>query len=236
MSQDPLQRPLTGFSLVELVAVIAIVGILAVVALPRFVDVTSDARNANLAGTSGAFKAGVDLAHARWIAKGATASVDSVTVEGGGSVGVNDAGWPENGLATGGDGVVTAAECVDLWSRLLTAAPGISATAGAADWQASVQGTTTCRFADPSESNRYFEYQSTTGTIVASIASSNGSTGASTPASAASGSSGSATPSSSSTSGSPSAATPACGLVGFEPLLILLIVRRWRRPDSPREP
>lgn len=219
------ERPLAAFSLVELVAVIAIVGILAVVALPRLVDFSDDARNAKLAGTARSFKEGVDLAHSRWIARGAAAGVDSVTMEGGGIVGVNDAGWPENGLATGGDGTITATECGNLWSLLLSGAPGISTTASAADWQASVQGTTSCRFIDQSSPSRYFDYQSSNGSIVSSLVSSGG---APTPASAASSS---ASPSSSSGSGSSSSssATPTCGLVGIEPFFALLLVRRRRR-------
>ena len=55
----------TGFSLIELVIVIVVLGILAVTALPRFLDVTEEAKNASVEGVSGGFATGVLLVRAR---------------------------------------------------------------------------------------------------------------------------------------------------------------------------
>ena len=55
---SPLKH-LTGFTLVELVIVIAIIGILAAIAIPRFIDIRTEAYDAQGNGIIGSVRAGI---------------------------------------------------------------------------------------------------------------------------------------------------------------------------------
>lgn len=59
-----------GFSLVELVVVIVILGLLAAAALPKFLDVTDEAKKASIEAVAGGYATGVLSARAQWEAKG----------------------------------------------------------------------------------------------------------------------------------------------------------------------
>ena len=55
------RHPQTGFTLIELVMVIVILGILSAVAIPKFVDLRSDAQTAATQGVAGAISAGAAI-------------------------------------------------------------------------------------------------------------------------------------------------------------------------------
>jgi MSHA pilin protein MshB len=136
-----------GFTLIELVIVVVILGFLAVTAIPKFLDLTEQAKQANIEGMAGGFATGVSLARAQWEAEarpndGTNNFVDYdgtivyLTVEVTASAGTpgdpNDPAIssvrPGYILGTTAASTVAAVQCIEVWNAILQQPPTTSAT------------------------------------------------------------------------------------------------------------
>lgn len=130
----------SGFTLIELVIVVVILGFLAVTAIPKFIDLTEQAKKANIEGMAGGFATAISLARSEWEARGRPQVNNFNSVDYDGTTLIltteNTSTTPSirPGYVTGlTDGAAlgtgfNAANCVEIWQNILQQPPTITAT------------------------------------------------------------------------------------------------------------
>ena len=127
----------SGFTLIELVIVVVILGFLAVTAIPKFIDLTEQAKQANIEGMAGGFATAVSLARAQWEAEGRpqdTSNRNSVDYDGSILILTTEATGIRPGYVvglTGGAGLgggFTANNCVEVWENILQQPPRLTSS------------------------------------------------------------------------------------------------------------
>lgn len=129
----------SGFTLIELVIVVVILGFLAVTAIPKFLDLTDQAKEANIEGMAGGFATAISLARAQWEAEGRpqdTSSRNVVSYDGTQVLMTSEAAGIRPGYVVGSvagqnngqnlDGDFTADNCVDIWNSILQQPPKVT--------------------------------------------------------------------------------------------------------------
>jgi MSHA pilin protein MshB len=130
----------TGFTLIELVVVVVILGLLAVTAIPKYLDLTDQAQQANIEGMAGGFATAISLARAQWEAEGRPNNGSDNLVNYDGTVLMltnenNNTGSGSIrpgyvvGLTDGSDldGDFDESNCVEIWQNILQQPPIVSA-------------------------------------------------------------------------------------------------------------
>lgn len=128
----------SGFTLIELAIVVVILGFLAVTAIPKYIDLTEQAKQANIEGMAGGFATGVSLVRAQWEAEGRpdAGGVNRVNYDGtifylttptDTNIDTIRPGYPTGLDANNPEGtLMTAADCIDVWQGVFAQPPSIT--------------------------------------------------------------------------------------------------------------
>lgn len=135
-----MKKQQAGFTLVELVVVIVVLGILAATALPKFINVSTEARVASVNGVAGGLRSAVAVVQARYFAAGGTGT--SVTMADTSTVTVNTGTGIPVGTAAGIGAAMQSTEGFTVDYTTATAVTFRPTSGGSATCQTTYNGTT----------------------------------------------------------------------------------------------
>lgn len=157
-----------GFTLIELVIVIVILAILSVTALPKFINIQSDANAAVVSATGAAFDNAIALANLKWRAGGYTGPVDNLDLYGTGTnlMDMNRNGWPAQSYFPfeSNPQLNNTNDCISVWQAVLTDDSPTVATDTSQDFQVTYSANT-CTYALVAEATYSIFYDSNTGEV-----------------------------------------------------------------------
>lgn len=147
----------SGFTLVEMVAVVIILAVLAANAIPRFANLSGDARQSSVNGLAGGLRSAISLTKTKWLVAN-SAALNTVDMNGTGVSVVNvTTTTPVSSTANLGLPLMTAAG-IDNILDAINGFTSAQAATGETWWPTGVTTSTTC----------YVEFNSATGVVIAS--------------------------------------------------------------------